>query len=61
MITVNGVPRRFRTDLDTPLESKLREIIHEVEAAGAHSLLTDAIVLLQAAKDKVSDFVELEL
>jgi uncharacterized protein YaaR (DUF327 family) len=43
----------------TPAEHAIRNAMEEVEAAGAHLLLTDALRLLAAAKDKVSDFVEL--
>lgn len=53
-------PRRSRIDLDTPPEAAIRKAIDAVEDAGAHPLLTEAVNLLGQAKDKVSDFVELE-
>lgn len=58
--TENGFPRRNRIDLDTEAESAIRNAIDAVERAGAHPLLTDAVVLLGEAKDKVSDYVERE-
>ena len=58
---VDGVPRRIRVDLQTPTEAAIRGAEAAVEAAGAHPLLTDALVLLQEARDKVADFVELGL
>lgn len=56
----NGFPRRNRIDLLTPTELKIRDAILAVEELAPHQLLTDAIVLLGEAKDKVADFVELE-
>lgn len=53
-------PRRNCVDLYTPAEEAIRKAVDAVEAAGAHPLLTDTVNLLQAAKDKVADFVELE-
>lgn len=54
----DGIPRRADVLLDTPAETAIRNAITAVEAAGAHPLLTEAVMLLQQAKDKVSDFVE---
>jgi hypothetical protein len=58
-ISDNGFPRRNRIDLYTPAELAIREAMLAVEAMDAHPLLTDAVVLLGQAKDKVADFVEL--
>lgn len=55
----NGHPRRYRIDLNTPAELAIRQAMRAVESAGVHPLLTEAIVLLDQAKDKVADFVEL--
>jgi hypothetical protein len=54
-----NTPRRIRLDLYTPAEVAIRAAVIAVEEAGAHPLLTDAVVLLQQAKEKVADFVEL--
>jgi len=55
---VDGIARRCRIDLDTPAETAIRKAINAVESLPASPLLTDAVVLLGKAKDKVSDFVE---
>ena len=57
-ISDNGFPRRIRTDLQTPAEAAIRNAIVEVEKAGAHPRLTDAVVLLGQARDAVADFVD---
>jgi hypothetical protein len=58
-ISDNGFPRRIRIDLYTPAETAIREAMFAVERAGCHPLLTDAVSLLEQAKTKVADFVEL--
>jgi hypothetical protein len=58
-ISNNGFPRRARLDLHTPAERAITEAIHAVEAAGCHTLLTEAVNLLADARDRVADFVEL--
>ena len=55
----DGIPRRCDVTLDTPAETAIRNAIAAVEAVGAHPFLTEAVILLGTAKDKVSDFVEL--
>lgn len=50
----NDIPRRICVDRMTPA---IRLAIYEVEDAGCDPLLTDAVILLGQAKDKVSDFV----
>lgn len=52
------IPRRCRVDLATPAESKIREAMQIVEELGCDPSLTDAIVLLEGALKKVSDFVD---
>ena len=59
MQMIDGFPRRSRLDLYTPAELAIRAAVEAVEAAGAHPLLTDAVILLQQAREKVADFVEL--
>lgn len=58
MQMVEGFPRRSRIDLHTPAEAAIRHAVQVIEAMDAHPLLTDAVVLLQEAKDKVADYVE---
>jgi hypothetical protein len=57
-VTVNKIPRRVRTDLMTPAELAILAAIHAVEEVGADPLLTEAVVLLGQAKDKVADYVD---
>lgn len=59
MKIVDGMPRRCRVNLYTHAERSIWQAMQEVENAGAHPLLTDAINLLIAAREKVADFVEL--
>lgn len=54
----NDIPRRIRLDLLTPAERAIYDAVQAVEAAGCHPLLTDAVVLLQQAREKVADFVD---
>lgn len=55
---MNDFPRRHRVDLWTPAEAKISDAIDFVERAGCDPRLTDAVVLLGRAKDKVADFVD---
>lgn len=56
----NKIPRRNQLQLNTPAELAIRKATQAVEEAGAHPLLTDAVILLGQARDKVADFVDLE-
>lgn len=58
-VMVDGFPRRNRLDLYTPAETAIWSAMKAVEEAGAHPLLTDAVMLLQQARDKVADYVDL--
>jgi hypothetical protein len=58
MKMIDGVPRRRRIDLQTPAEAAIRAAMRAVEEAGAHELLTAAVVLLDEARDRVADFVD---
>jgi hypothetical protein len=52
------IPRRCRIDLMTSAELAIVEAVHAVEEAGADIRLTEAVNLLQAAREKVADFVD---
>jgi len=54
----DGFPRRQDLLLMTELEKKHRELIHEIESAGCHPLLTAASVLVGEARDVVADWLE---
>lgn len=55
---VDGLPRRSRLDCLTPTELVVFHAIQAVEEIGAHPLLTDAVILLGQAKDKIADYLE---
>jgi hypothetical protein len=57
-ISDNDAPRRIRLDLNTPAELSIRNAIIAVEDDGCDPLLTEAIVLLGYALEKVSDFAD---
>jgi hypothetical protein len=52
------IPRRIRVDLFTPAEKAIWDAVQAVEAAGASVTLTDAVLLLQAARESVADHVD---
>jgi len=52
------IPRRARLDVNTPAELAIRDAICAVEDAGCHQLLTEAVNLLQDAREKVADYVD---
>ena len=56
----NEIPRRSKLWKYTAEEAAIRSAILLVEEMGAHPLLTEAVILLGQAKDKVSDFVDLK-
>lgn len=51
-------PRRICLWKMTPAELAIREAALEVEKAGAHPLLTEAINLLYQARERVADYVD---
>lgn len=51
-------PRRVDVNQHTPAEKAITEAMRAVEAAGASPALTDAIVLLQKARDRVADHAD---
>ena len=56
---MNTIPRRAFINKMTPAELAIREAVLKVEKVGAHPLLTDAVNLLEQARNKVADFVDL--
>ena len=53
-----GIPRRACIDKNTATELAIRAAIDMVEALGADPRLTEAVILLDQARDKVADFVD---
>lgn len=58
MELIDGFPRRSRIDMLTPVEKTLYDAMQAVESLTADVRLTEAVILLQQARDKVADFVE---
>lgn len=54
-------PRRSRLDLCTPAELAIYNAMTEVEKVGADVRLTEAVILLSQAKDKVADYIDEQL
>lgn len=52
------IPRRIRLDLMKPAEKAIQNAVWEVEKIGADVTLTEAVILLQKAKNLVSDFID---
>lgn len=52
------VPRRARVDQMCQAELKIREAMLAVEDMPADTRLTDAVVLLGQAQEKVADFID---
>lgn len=57
-MNLNDPMRRNRADRMTEAERAIRDAVQAVERAGADVRLTDAVVLLQAAREIVADFVD---
>jgi len=55
----SSIRRRNRLDLNTPAEIAIRAAVDAVEEAGAHPMLTEGVNLLQQAREKLADWVEL--
>jgi hypothetical protein len=54
------MPRRIDIERLTPAETAIRNAMIAVEEMPADSLLTEAVNLLQHARDKVADYVDRE-
>jgi hypothetical protein len=51
-------PRRIRLDLNTPAELAVRNAVNEVEKLPADTRLTEAILLLDQAREKIADYID---
>lgn len=54
----NKIPRRAIVEKFSKGEKAIYDAIHTVEDMGADERLTDAVILLQRAQDKVADFID---
>lgn len=52
------ITRRARIDLWTPAEKAINDAVQIVEEMEADEKLTDAVILLGKAQNKVADFVD---
>ena len=55
---MENLPRRNQLDLLTPAELAIFEAMQAVEKIGADEKLTEAVIILQKARDLVADFIE---
>lgn len=55
---VDGFPRRARVDLWSAAEKTIQLAVEKVEETGADERLTDAVMLLAAARERVADYLE---
>ena len=55
---MNDIPRRAQLDQLSPAELAIYQAVQAVEAVGADVRLTDAVILLQAARDSVADYID---
>ena len=55
---MNDIPRRCDQLRWTPAEFAIAKAVEAVEQMHADVRLTDAVILLQAAKDSVADFID---
>lgn len=51
-------PRRNRVDLQTPVEQTIRNAVDAVEKLPADTRLTEAVILLDQAREKVADYID---
>lgn len=54
------IPRRIRQDLWIKQEKLIFNAMQEVEKMPADTRLTDAVILLSQAQEKVADFIDSE-
>jgi hypothetical protein len=55
---MTDMPRRIDRRRWTPQETAIQACVDAVEALGADSVLTEAVILLSAAREKVADYVD---
>jgi hypothetical protein len=57
-VGLDDIPRRANLSRNTTAELAIRKAVDAVEDMPPHALLTDAVVLLSQALEKVSDYVD---
>lgn len=53
-----SIPRRCYLEKNTPEELAIRACIEQVEKLGADQLLTEVVVLLGEARNKLADWID---
>ena len=53
-----GIKPRCCLDLQTPAEGAIRDAVSAVERAGGHPMLTDVVVLLGHALDRLGEYID---
>lgn len=54
----SDIPRPIDRQRWTEAEHDIQAAVDRVESMGAHELLTEAVILLGRARDKVAEFVD---
>lgn len=54
-----NIPRRIQLQQNIPEELHIRAALIQVEQLGAHPLLTECVILLGQAREKLADWVDL--
>lgn len=54
-----NMPRRIVREQMTPEELAIGDLMGKIESLGAHPLLTDVVILLSEAKEKLADWVDM--
>lgn len=54
----NTIPRRIRIDLYSDGEKAIHDARQVIENMGADALLTEAVILLNQAQEKVADYID---
>ena len=57
-MAVEGIPRRYDLGRMTPTELAIRDSMLVIESMGAHQLLTEAVVCLTQARERVADYID---
>jgi len=60
MAKESKIPRRCQVDKMSVPELEIRNVILSVEELGADPLLTDAVILLGQAQNKVANYIDQE-
>mgnify|MGYP001559835293 CR=1 FL=1 len=55
---MSDIPRRIQLDRLSQAELAIRQAVIEVEKLPADRRLTDAVILLGAARDSVADYID---